>query len=66
MKKKPSHLTRGELPRTLRETALEEIITKVLVPGLEAKKTVYFTHKGVVTDLREDIDHDRRLRSFDL
>jgi hypothetical protein len=66
MKKKPSDLTSGDLPRTLRETALEEIITKVLVPGLEAKKTVYFTHKGVVTDSREDIDHDRRLRCFDI
>jgi hypothetical protein len=56
----------GESLLTPWEIASEEIITKVLVPGLEAKKTVYFTHRGVVTDSREDIDHDRRLRCFDL
>jgi hypothetical protein len=54
-----SQLTPGEI-------ALEEIITKVLIPGLEAKKTGYVTYKGVVTDTYEDIDHDRRLRCFDL
>jgi hypothetical protein len=56
----------GDDPRILWETALEEMIREVLVPGLEAKKIVYFSHEGVVTDSREDIDHERRLRCLDL
>ena len=35
---------------------------KVLVPGLEANKTIYFTHKGVVTDSLECPDNKHRLK----
>ena len=66
MRKKPLSPSIGESLLTPRKIVLEEIITKVLVPGLGAKKTIYLTYKGVVTDSREDIDHDRRLRCFDL
>jgi hypothetical protein len=44
---------------------LEEMFSKVLVPGLKAAKTVFFTHKGIVTDSRKCIDYEQRGQYFD-
>lgn len=34
-----------------------------LTAGLEAQRTQYFTHQGIVTDQRTDIDHAMRLKA---
>jgi hypothetical protein len=44
---------------------LDEMFSKVLVPGLKATKTVFFTHAGVVTDSRKYIDYEQRGQYFD-
>ena len=53
-----------KVPELLENVNFEvsDMLRKVLVPGLEAKKTIYFTHKGVVTDSLECPDNKHRLK----
>lgn len=44
------------------ELTLEELIEKVIKPGLEAQKTLYFAHEGQVRDMRTVPDHEAQFR----
>jgi hypothetical protein len=56
-KRSPQIVDRLEYP-------LEKLIVDVLVPLLEAKKTHFFSYKGIVKDKREVPDHNIQLRAM--
>ena len=62
------HRIAAKAPEALEssEMTLEAVIEKVIKPGLDAMRTIYFEHNGQVTDKREVPDWQSRLTMLKL
>lgn len=58
---------REKVPEILERIGLkaEKVFKKVLVPGLNAHRTEFFAHGGVVIDAKNTVDHEQRGKYLD-